>query len=271
MNFQFYILLNLFLLMRLVFIKREKEYKTLNTKEFLFMMLIPIFFGILIYKWNLHVLWMIILVIVIVALQQLSELIVVYKIASTDRMKCSYGLRIIRIVSLLLVLFTTSIWVSEINLLVPRGFILKFAVWLKKSLLVSEMIQNVGFLKLNTLFFGILLIVNEMNIVFRFIFDILKISHPGYENTGISKESSDTVSEEAEYNNGRLIGILERIIIFFLIIRGKEQAIAFILAAKTFARSKKLENDYFAKYVLIGTLLSVLLSLLVAMFIKELL
>jgi len=139
------------------------------------------------------------------------------------------------------------------------------------------MIQNVGFLKLNVLFFGILLVINEMNIVFRFIFNVFKISHPGSKNTDVNKESSDIVNEEAryneetEYNNGRLIGILERIILFFLIIRGKYEAIAFIIAAKTFARSKKFEDESFAEYMLIGTLLSVLLSLLVAMFIKELL
>ena len=112
---------------------------------------------------------------------------------------------------------------------------------------------------------GLLLIVNEINIVFRLIFDMFSIAHPGKDTSGDQKENG-----ENEYNNGRLIGILERIIIYFLVLINKYEAIGFIMAAKAFARFKEMDNRQFAEYVLIGTLLSIVLAVGTALFIKQL-
>ncbi|MBA1336645.1 MAG: hypothetical protein HPY66_3080 [Firmicutes bacterium] len=68
--------------------------------------------------------------------------------------------------------------------------------------------------------------------------------------------------EEININAGSLIGKLERIIILTLVINGYYNAIGYVIAAKSIARYKKLEDDkQFGEYYLVGTLLSVLIAL----------
>lgn len=74
-----------------------------------------------------------------------------------------------------------------------------------------------------------------------------------------------------EYNTGRYIGLLERIFVYLFVLLGQYTAIGFILAAKGVARFQDFKNRTFAEYVLIGTLLSTLLAMLVAYFVKLLL
>lgn len=62
----------------------------------------------------------------------------------------------------------------------------------------------------------------------------------------------------ADAGSGRIIGILERMIVVFLTAVGQYSAIAFVIAAKSIARLKRLENDaVFAETYLVGTLASV--------------
>lgn len=65
-----------------------------------------------------------------------------------------------------------------------------------------------------------------------------------------------------EYNRGRLIGALERALLFVVVIAGSYEAIGFIIAAKGLIRSKELEsNRDMTEYFLIGSLASVLVAL----------
>lgn len=58
---------------------------------------------------------------------------------------------------------------------------------------------------------------------------------------------------------GRVIGYLERLILVILLIIGEYSVIGWIIAAKTFARSKQLsESQAFCEYFLVGTLVSIL-------------
>ena len=70
-----------------------------------------------------------------------------------------------------------------------------------------------------------------------------------------------TPPNDAQQNAGRMIGYLERIIIFFLILNGEYSAIAFVMAAKTVARFPEIkegsEGRSQAEYYLIGTLISI--------------
>jgi cytochrome b subunit of formate dehydrogenase len=75
--------------------------------------------------------------------------------------------------------------------------------------------------------------------------------------------------DNIEYNAGRIIGMLERIIIFFLVIAGQFTAIGLVIAAKGFTRFKELEDRQFAEYVLVGTFLSAIFSIAVAVIIKS--
>lgn len=70
-------------------------------------------------------------------------------------------------------------------------------------------------------------------------------------------ESDNTLSK-----SGYIIGILERIIILTLGLSGQIGAIGFVLAAKSLARFKQLEDRIFAEKYLIGTLLSTTIALL---------
>lgn len=110
---------------------------------------------------------------------------------------------------------------------------------------------------------GILLVINEMNIVLRYILKVM-----GIESLGTQE---DKVSDE-EYSMGRLIGLLERIFIFIFVLLNQYSAIGFILAAKGVTRFNNFKDDRpFAEYVLIGTLLSTLLALFAGWGVKLLL
>jgi len=74
--------------------------------------------------------------------------------------------------------------------------------------------------------------------------------------------------DNKEYDRGKLIGILERALIYFLIIVNQVAAIAIIIALKSLARFKELEDKNFAEYFLIGSLLSICIALFPAFLIK---
>lgn len=109
--------------------------------------------------------------------------------------------------------------------------------------------------------FGLLMVLNEMNIVLRYIFQVM-----GLEALGKEGEEVD----QGEYNTGRLIGLLERIFVFLFVLLNQYTAIGFILAAKGVARFQDFKSRTFAEYVLIGTLLSTLLAVTVGYIVKVL-
>jgi len=109
--------------------------------------------------------------------------------------------------------------------------------------------------------FGLLLVLNEINIVLRYILGVVGLKPLASEGEDVSR---------GEYNTGRLIGLLERIFVFLFVLLNQYTAIGFILAAKGVARFQDFKSRTFAEYVLIGTLLSTLLALTVGFFVKVL-
>ncbi len=99
---------------------------------------------------------------------------------------------------------------------------------------------------------GLLLCLNEANLVIRLIINRLELKPeaPGTPDLVINQE----------YQRGRVIGILERIVLFVLVFTGQYSAVGFVLAAKAMARFKTLDDRDFAEYFLIGTLLSITLA-----------
>jgi len=65
----------------------------------------------------------------------------------------------------------------------------------------------------------------------------------------------------AEYNRGRIIGAVERLIMAAMVAGGAFSALTFLIAAKGLVRSKKFEDPDFAEYFLIGTLSSAALAI----------
>ncbi len=70
---------------------------------------------------------------------------------------------------------------------------------------------------------------------------------------------------EAELRRGKIIGIVERLLIYYFVLTSSLSAIGFVLAAKGFTRFRELDDRNFAEYVLIGTLLSASGAILVGM------
>jgi hypothetical protein len=101
----------------------------------------------------------------------------------------------------------------------------------------------------------VLLIGKPANICF-----IKSFSHL---SPGRSENSDAEEDGPAEVRNpGAVIGFLERLLIGMCLAVGQYGAIAIVLAAKTIARHKQLEDKPFAEYYLIGTLYSIVFAFL---------
>ena len=73
-------------------------------------------------------------------------------------------------------------------------------------------------------------------------------------------EVTDGITEE-ERSRGRTIGVLERVILVTLVIVGQWGALGFVIAAKSIARFKDLDQRDFSERYLIGTLTSVAVAI----------
>lgn len=105
---------------------------------------------------------------------------------------------------------------------------------------------------------GFLLVANETNLAIRALLHRFQM-----EPTTSTHGEPDTV-DDREYNAGRVIGMLERWLIYLVVVFAQNyNVIALILAAKGFARFRQLEEREFAEYVLIGTLASLLLTVII--------
>ena len=70
-------------------------------------------------------------------------------------------------------------------------------------------------------------------------------------------------------SRGRLIGYIERLLVISLTMVGAYPSIAFIIAAKSIARFKQLDDRNWAEYFLLGTLTSIFLGLMLGLLAKE--
>lgn len=76
------------------------------------------------------------------------------------------------------------------------------------------------------------------------------------------EESAPMTIDAEEYNRGRLIGNLERIVLTIVVAAGSYAALAFLVAAKGVVRADEFEKSRdFTEYFLIGSLSSVLVAL----------
>jgi len=68
-------------------------------------------------------------------------------------------------------------------------------------------------------------------------------------------------------NTGKLIGNIERVLLFLFILFDSLAAIGFVIAAKSIARFEELKHKKFAEYYLIGTLTSALIAIFMGKFV----
>jgi hypothetical protein len=71
------------------------------------------------------------------------------------------------------------------------------------------------------------------------------------------RSAPERASSASPARIGATIGILERLLIATLVLAGSEAAIGLVVAAKTLARFRQLDDRDFAEYYLLGTLASV--------------
>lgn len=63
------------------------------------------------------------------------------------------------------------------------------------------------------------------------------------------------------YAMGRTIGVLERFLLYILVLMGQWGALGLVVAAKSIARFRELDSQTFADYYLTGTLTSILVAI----------
>ena len=73
----------------------------------------------------------------------------------------------------------------------------------------------------------------------------------------------DKRDKNNEAKNGRMIGILERLLMLLFLYLNQITAIGLVLTCKSITRFKQLENQTFAERYLIGTLLSTLITIII--------
>ncbi len=130
--------------------------------------------------------------------------------------------------------------------------------------LLLEPLAKVHWGQAGSLLMGFLLVLNEANLLLRTVLRRLDLA-PHRSNSG--PEWKGAISE-GEFNTGRIIGMLERTIIFVAVLNNEIAAIGLVLGAKAFTRFKEFENREFAEYVLIGTLTSAFVAVAVALVVK---
>jgi hypothetical protein len=93
-----------------------------------------------------------------------------------------------------------------------------------------------------------LLLGKTANVIFGILFDNFK---------------PDKIEDDGRKNAGGLIGIMERFLIILFLMTGNIATIGFVIAAKSVARFSKLSETQFGEYFLLGTLYSVLYTLVI--------
>lgn len=129
----------------------------------------------------------------------------------------------------------------------------------ERFLLADTPISEAGVLHAQLLAFGVLMIINEMNIVLRYLLVLFGLEPLSEEGQHIDRR---------EYNTGRVIGMLERLFVFIFILCNQYGAVGIILGTKGIARFPDFKNRAFAEYVLIGTFISTLLAMLMAFVVR---
>ncbi len=88
---------------------------------------------------------------------------------------------------------------------------------------------------------------------------------PGSAAASLAPAGSTGVPVGASARVGATIGILERVLIVIFVLTGSDVAIGFVVAVKTLARFKLLDDRAFAEYYLLGTLASVAVAIVTAL------
>lgn len=148
---------------------------------------------------------------------------------------------------------------SKFSFFIDQGLhlvVIWFFVWIFNRYFEANLLWNIPIsIKGLVLILGYLLCIKPANIFIREMFVV-----------GNIESISDTTAELK--NAGKLIGILERILVLTFVIIGKFEVIGFLIAAKSILRYKDT-NTIKTEYVLIGTMLSFGIAMMIGLLINK--
>lgn len=128
---------------------------------------------------------------------------------------------------------------QSIHIIILVLISIAYTNWVEVNFLIHFPIKHLS------IFTGIVLCAKPSNIIIKNILIVYSIAIPVEAYTGGSDKSIP--------NAGKLIGVVERLLAFVLILAGQYTALGFIIAAKSILRFSATEKN---EYVLVGTLLS---------------
>jgi hypothetical protein len=167
-----------------------------------------------------------------------------------------------RILTLLLFVFGIDLVLGASNGLQLRTTLVNVVTFFTSTSRLLQVSPGISGEKLLGVCFGLLVLTNEINLFIRMVFHHFGMEPAKDEKILIAEATANGIDTQ-EYNTGRVIGILERWLMYLVVLATNNlTAIAFIIAAKGLARMKQLEEKVFAEYMLIGTLLSMLSAVL---------
>ncbi|WP_419887338.1 DUF3307 domain-containing protein [Neobacillus niacini] len=94
-------------------------------------------------------------------------------------------------------------------------------------------------------------------------------NHTG--NRALLEEYNYTIFSKHDLSRGKLIGYIERLLVLVLTFYSAYPAIGFIVAAKSIARFKQMDDRNWAEYFLLGTLTSMFLGISLGILLREVL
>jgi len=178
----------------------------------------------------------------------------------------------LRMVTTLLILLVATVLSSPWSGLMARDYSPLFLHWSNWFSPFARM-ANAPWYSTLVISTGLLVCVNEATALIRWVIERMSLKPKEVSPTTVdqTKAIQPSVPDQAEeeYKRGRLIGVLERFVLFTLVLNSQYAAVAFVLTAKTMARFKSLDDRPFAEYFLLGTLLSVVLAGMAGLAVKR--
>ncbi|MFS0777298.1 DUF3307 domain-containing protein [Neobacillus sp. 3P2-tot-E-2] len=90
-------------------------------------------------------------------------------------------------------------------------------------------------------------------------------------NRALTEEYNYTIFSKHDLSRGKLIGYIERLLVIMLTFYSAYPAIGFIVAAKSIARFKQMDDRNWAEYFLLGTLTSMFIGITLGILLREVL
>jgi hypothetical protein len=98
-----------------------------------------------------------------------------------------------------------------------------------------------------------------------------QFAHSRMEKKELTEEYHYTIFSKHDLSRGKLIGYIERLLVLVLTFYSAYPAIGFIVAAKSIARFKQMDDRDWAEYFLLGTLTSMFIGISLGIVLREVL